>query len=466
MQMRFFRIAFPVVLLYHRRSKGEKQMYEGTAKIILENRDALRVVASAARISTTEGSALELFGRPANPEKDLSLVGKVLASGHKSLMEHQTFSVAFDRVSVLVEQFMIEHRLASYIVKSRRYVDFSGAGYLVPDDLPDAAREKYVSSAEALFRLYEDLTEAGVPREDARFVLPYSFSSNFYVTLNARTLIAVVSEMVYGRGALQPEIAALGAQLEAQFDALYPGVIAAERAHSVRCAARPLPTSFAGAGEAKGSAALVAATPDPQRALSRAIECGGRFAPDDGDYASERNLMALVRDARPRELEFLTAQFRIKDISLACVTHFTRHRMLSLLVPDAVHALAGGKYVVPETVRKDAALLERYQAAFANQASLAEELISLGAPAHDMAYLALSGHVTDILIEMNARELLHFIKLRTCNRAQWEIRRVARDMLNALREYDEDIFWVFGPSCQVDGKCPEGRLSCGKPLKM
>ena len=90
----------------------------------------------------------------------------------------------------------------------------------------------------------------------------------------------------------------------------------------------------------------------------------------------------------------------------------------------------------------------------------------MGVPAHDMAYLALSGHVMDILIEMNARELLHFIKLRTCTRAQWEIRNVARAMLNQLKEYDEDIFWVFGPSCYVDGKCPEGRLSCGKPVKM
>jgi thymidylate synthase (FAD) len=125
-------------------------MYEGTAKIILENRDALKVAASAARISTTEGSALELFDQPGDAARDLKLVGKVLASGHKSLMEHQTFSIAFDRVSVLVEQFMIEHRLASYTVKSRRYVDFSGAGYLVPDDLAGAAREKYVAAAEAL----------------------------------------------------------------------------------------------------------------------------------------------------------------------------------------------------------------------------------------------------------------------------------------------------------------------------
>lgn len=448
------------------KEQGEYQMYEGKAKIILENRDARRVVASAARISTTEGSALELFEQPGDAARDLKLVQKVLASGHKSIMEHQTFSIAFDRVSVLVEQFMIEHRLASYIVKSRRYVDFSGAGYLVPDDLPDEARALYVQKTDELFQLYRDLTDAGVPREDARFILPYSFSSNFYVTLNARELIAIVSEMLYGRGADQPEIAALGAQLEEQFDALYPGVIASERVRYARCAVRPAPAEIKPGGEARGSASLVAATPDPQKALSRAIEFAGRFPPDDGDYASERNMMALVKDARPRELECLTAQFLVRDISLACVTHFTRHRMLSLMVPDAVNALANGNYVVPESVKKNAALLARYEAAFAQQAALATQMRRCGMPAHDMAYLALSGHVTDILLSMNARELLHFMKLRTCNRAQWEIRRVARAMLDALMVYDEDIFWVFGPSCYVDGKCPEGRLSCGKPTKM
>lgn len=441
-------------------------MYKGTAKIIQENKDTLRVVASAARISTTEGSALSLYERSGDAEKDLKLVKKVLASGHKSLMEHQTFSIAFDQVSVLVEQFMIEHRLASYTVKSRRYVDFSGAGYLVPEDLSEDARAKYVAAMDGLFALYSALTEAGVPKEDARFVLPYAFLSNFYLTLNARALIALVCEMRWGRGAAQPEIAELGAQLEAQFDALYPGVIAAERVRYPHCAACPLPTEFGRGGAAKGSASLTSATPEPQAALSRAIAFAGRFAPEDGDYITERNMMALVRDARPRELEYLTAQFVVRNVSLACVTHFTRHRILSLMVPDAAHALAGGNYVVPESIKKDASLLSRYEAAFAAQSALGEELLSLGAPAHVLGYLALSGHVTDLMLEMNARELLHFIKLRTCNRAQWEIRQVAREMLAQLQEYDEDIFWVFGPSCYAGGRCPEGRLSCGKPIKM
>ena len=95
-------------------------MQQESAKIILKNEDGLRAVASAARISTTQGSALEIFAKSGDAAKDMKLVQKVLASGHRSVIEHQTFTVAFDGVSVLVEQFLIEFRLASYLVKSRQ----------------------------------------------------------------------------------------------------------------------------------------------------------------------------------------------------------------------------------------------------------------------------------------------------------------------------------------------------------
>ena len=78
-------------------------------------------------------------------------------------------------------------------------------------------------------------------------------------------------------------------------------------------------------------------------------------------------------------------------------------------------------------------------------------------------YFALSGHVTDIRLSMNARELLHFLKLRTCTRAQWEIRNAAWQMLKLLQESYPALFDQYGPSCRVTGRCPEGRLTCGKP---
>ena len=177
-------------------------MQLGKAKILQKNQDALRVVASSARISTQQGTALEIYERSGDQEKDLKLVGKVLSSGHKSVIEHQTLSIAFDNVSVLVEQFVIEFRLASFTVKSRRYVDFSDAGYVVPEGMKADVRSIYAERTEALFALYERLMAMGVPKEDARFVLPYGFRSNFFATLNARELIAMVTAMLKGRVAV------------------------------------------------------------------------------------------------------------------------------------------------------------------------------------------------------------------------------------------------------------------------
>lgn len=160
-------------------------MKAGTATLLHFNGEARRIVASAGRISTTDGSALEVLQKSDGGEKDLRLIGKVLSSGHRSVLEHQMLSIAFDDVSVLVEQFAIEFRLASFTVKSRRYVDFSGAGFVVPGGAPEC----FAARMEALFALYGRLLSLGVPREDARFVLPYCFRSNFYMTLNAREFV-------------------------------------------------------------------------------------------------------------------------------------------------------------------------------------------------------------------------------------------------------------------------------------
>ena len=68
---------------------------------------------------------------------------------------------------------------------------------------------------------------------------------------------------------------------------------------------------------------------------------------------------------------------------------------------------------------------------------------------------------TKIITTMNARELLHFFGERCCNRAQWEIREMATQMLKQVREVCPVIFDKAGPGC-VGGRCPEGNMSCGK----
>lgn len=437
-------------------------MNYGMARILQRNTEALRTVASSARISTQQGTALEIYEKSGDRQKDLNLVNKVLASGHKSVIEHQTLSIAFDNVSVLVEQFVIEFRLASFTVKSRRYVDFSYAGYVAPEGMNPEVEALYRARTEALFGLYEQLLKLEIPKEDARFVLPYGFRSNFFATMNARELIHMVIAMLKGQGSAFPELRALGLQLKEQFDEMYPDVLDSELKHASEC----LKEGEAGpilAGSAKDPEVRIVSAPgNPTAVLDAAMRFGRRFSGLDAD-----NMRRLLLDARPRELEVLSYSFRIDNVSLACVTHFTRHRMLSLMLRHELSALAEGNYVLPESIAANPEALRLYCGAFEAQTEAAARAQELGADDSQLSYFAMAGHTTSILITMNARELLHFAKLRCCARAQWEIRGIARAMIELLNETDaQPVFCGYGPTCAVTGRCPEGKMSCGHPVRI
>ncbi|MBE5767341.1 MAG: hypothetical protein E7335_09295 [Clostridiales bacterium] len=417
-------------------------MHNGRAIILTQTRDGVHMNASCGRISTTQGSAIEIFETNKGIEADERLIKKVAQSGHMAALEHHSLSVAFDGASVFVEQFIIEHRLASYTVKSRRYVDFSGAGYIIPEDAPDGYREHM----ESFFADYEALLALDIPKEDARFVLPYAFRGQFYMTANVRTFIHLAAEMTRGRGKAWPEIVHLGNMLKEQLDAQYPGLVDRER---VDAAIPARPAAFHSPSEVKGKAVLLDTPFNPEEILKRACACSGR----------DMGIRELVKDARPRELEMLNYSFSFDNISIASLTHLTRHRILSLIVKDAAHAVAGGKYIVPESVRKSSEALAIYRASFERACGYAAQHPEI---AH---YCALAGNTVDALVSMNAREILHFMKLRTCVRAQWEIRTLANELLEQLRTHAPAIFSVFGATCRVNGRCPEGRLSCGNPYK-
>jgi hypothetical protein len=59
------------------------------------------------------------------------------------------------------------------------------------------------------------------------------------------------------------------------------------------------------------------------------------------------------------------------------------------------------------------------------------------------------------------RELHHFFALRMCNRAQWEIRAMAKEMYRLCLSVAPLLFEKAGPGC-IRGACPEGEKTCGK----
>ena len=424
--------------------------------------------AAAGRISTQPGTATEIFEKSQDAEKNTKLIAKVTQSGHTSTIEHTVFHLAFENISVFAEQFLIEFRLASFTVKSRRYVDFSDSGFYIPNELTSAARERYIAAMQHFFAIYHQLTDDGMPKEDARFVLPYCLNSNFFCTVNARELLHMLRTMLYGRGAPFPELRELGKQLFTQAREKAPGILTDFEARSKK----ELPAFPAfpreAAPEAGGTVLLLNHTPDGAKTvcLTALMEEGYSKATAEAIVQTNENraqIFQYLRSCpRPRALEATSYTFLVPGLSLSCLTHYARHRMQSIQIPSLMHTNRQNHVMPLFTSDKQK---ELYQQAFREAAALWEDLQSMGVSKNTGVYTLLSGNTIDIVTTMNARELLLFFRLRCCNRAQWEIRRHAEEMLHLCRETEPEIFRGYGPSC-VLGACPEGRMSCGKQEEM
>lgn len=431
---------------------------QSRASIVSWSTAGEEVCASAARISTTQGSAAALFRQAQGNPKNRDLISKVLASGHRSVAEHAVFSIALENVSVFVEQFFIECRLASFTVKSRRYVDFSGLGYYIPPELEGEALAAYRRYMDGLFAAYQAVLADGVPKEDARFLLPYSLCSNFYCTLNARELARVIQDMRTGRGKEIPELQELARQLEEQLEERFPWV---------------LPDVCSGGEEDKLLPPLVEAAPEfvceadagRVRLLAAPVEpialLEAAHRAEDPRGEREFSLERLIASGRPRALEQLSYSFLISGVTLSGITHLVRHRMQSIIVPP-IRGLNHTRYILPDTVRDNAPARETYESALAEAARQAREMAEHPLLGRYNYYFAVSGNMMDAMTTLNARELELMLRLRTCNRAQWEVREIAVDMLRLLRGSFPELFGRFGPSCYLTGRCPEGRMSCGQ----
>lgn len=419
------------------------------------------ICAAASRLSTRNGTALQTLEKSSGNSNNRKLIDAVLASGHLSVMEHVFFNIVFNNVSVFVEQFLIEFRLASFTVQSRRYVDFSKVGFYSDPTLPIELKIKYREHIKSLFCVYEDLLNMGIPKEDARFVLPYCFNSNFYCTCNARELMHMICSMVYGRGSVFEEIRTLGEQLQGQFEEYFPNQIKirendylAERSAAEQwCKERESTTPNCSPEKVENNVYSIAHTLFNNWGDSTKDEV---FAMEDDDRVKQ-----ILKSTRARELEFIGVSFRITDISLSAITHYVRHRMQTVIVPCIGDAIYRGRYIIPETIERNQQAKKIYVDSVLANTNVFCELRNKGMSPKLSPYFALSGNSLDIVSSMNGRELIHYFRLRLCNRAQWEIRGVSRKMLKICNDYFPRVFCRVGPSCVMDGICPEGEKSCG-----
>ncbi len=161
--------------------------------------------------------------------------------------------------------------------------------------------------------------------------------------------------------------------------------------------------------------------------------------------------------------------FAVKGISRACSHQVVRHRIAAFTQQSQRYVEFEKKdidLVTPHTIKRNAEAEKKFKETNEQLRNAYIELLKLGIPAEDARYVLPNAAATNMTITMNARELLHFFKLRCCLRAQWEIKELADEMLSKVKKVAPVMFAKAGPSCVQLGYCTEGELTCGKIVEV
>ena len=149
-----------------------------------------RVVAMAARLCYSASGAEELAEK-LSEDKVKEMVRRMVSLGHGSTLEHASFTFGIEGVSRVLTHQLVRHRIASYDQQSQRYVAAHGFQYITPPSIAEKpeALAKYEALLAEIRKTYDELTDMGVPKEDARYVLANAAETKILVTMNARSLM-------------------------------------------------------------------------------------------------------------------------------------------------------------------------------------------------------------------------------------------------------------------------------------
>ena len=241
---------------------------------------------------------------------------------------------------------------------------------------------------------------------------------------------------------------------------------------------------------------LIAHTPEPEKVVAAAAKLCYSDAHitdllDGLDEEKTAKFLTMLSDlGHASPIEHASFTFGIEGVSRTFLAQVTRHRLASFSVQSQRYVrLEDFRYVIPPEIEAIPEAKAQFIASMNDDARKYLELVHTLENAHtarlmaegldekaarakaskqaneDARFVLPNACETKMVMTMNCRSLQNFFNLRCCNRAQWEIRAVADEMLRLVLPVAPHIFASAGPRC-LTGPCPEGRMCCGKQAEV
>ncbi|RCK78868.1 MAG: Thymidylate synthase thyX [Candidatus Ozemobacter sibiricus] len=216
---------------------------------------------------------------------------------------------------------------------------------------------------------------------------------------------------------------------------------------------------------------LLKHTPDPDRLVALAARrCYSSLPAAAIDQKlSEAEVDRLLGLLRLRNhlspFEHVSFTFSVDGVSRALSHQLVRHRIASYSQESQRYVeylkLDRLPYVVPPSIRDRPEAEAEFTSATEHALAAYRRLLALGVPPEDARYVFPNAVETKLIFTLNARSLFNFFEQRCCQKAQWEIRHLAHQMLAAVRAVAPRIFQTAGAPCGYERPyCRENDPAC------
>lgn len=214
---------------------------------------------------------------------------------------------------------------------------------------------------------------------------------------------------------------------------------------------------------------LLKHTENPERAVAMAARLcyspsgAAELAENMTEIQVASLIQKIVELGHASTMEHVTFTFGIEGVSRVLTHQLVRHRIASYSQQSQRYVAAHNfEYIIPPTIAEKPEAKEKFEALMQTVRETYDDFVAMGIPKEDSRYVLANATETKIVVTMNARSLMHFFNLRCCNRAQWEIREMANLMLAEVKKVAPLLFKNAGASCVNFGRCPEGKMTCGR----
>ncbi|MCK9556990.1 MAG: FAD-dependent thymidylate synthase [Candidatus Cloacimonetes bacterium] len=434
-----------------------------------------RISRSNKRVDTLRKEALSAVEKARSSNENI-----IYEMGHASIAEHAVFNLDLIDVSRLLTESVQRSRLASFTEKSQRYVTFS-KDYLIPKELSrrTALKQQYCDLMDRLFTEYETSYNAlneyyiihkadmkpkdreCLAKEDARYILPLATKTQMGITINARSL-----EQLLRRLATIPlkEALELKELIIKEVKPICPSLIRHTESDGYLGKVDVNKVGFSGflqqelpwlaAIDLENKARLISAPKNADDQILAAL-----IYPES-ELSWQDNLELVSRLPRlskeqlwqqvftgmkswhkvPRAFEAADFEFEL-FISESCWAQFKRHRQCTILKKKVY----SGNFLIPEAI-KMIGREDQWNSMIKECISFSDMIPEAIEAVQD--YLKLNGSICKVYVKMNCRELYHFIRLRSDEHAQWEIREVSEAICKIVKKHAPNSSRMLcGKSC-------------------